>query len=110
MSASHSNFTTAFLVIHLVQSLILLLLMYVYAPTHPFESGRVCLVGAESFLWPPIILYALWWWYLIPYHIARVRDHHSRVAIAVTAGLGILTYGISWVVALVWSFTDRQEV
>jgi hypothetical protein len=59
MSASHSNFTTAFLVIHLVVSQILLLLMYVYAPTHPFESRLGCLVGGESFLGPPIILYTL---------------------------------------------------
>lgn len=54
-------------------------------------------------------LYAAWMWVLLPWHIATVRRHHNRTAILVASLVGIVTFGVAWLVALIWAFTNKAQ-
>ena len=43
---------------------------------------------------------------LLPVLVAEKRRHRNLRAIAICALLGLITFGVFWLVALVWSFTD----
>lgn len=46
--------------------------------------------------------------FFLPTFIALVRDHHNKVALIVT-NLLLGWTGVGWLVALIWSFTNRKE-
>ena len=46
--------------------------------------------------------------YFLPTLIALVRDHHNKTALIVT-NLLLGWTGACWLVALIWSFTNRKE-
>lgn len=41
----------------------------------------------------------------LPGKIARKRSHYQAEAITVLGWIGILTFGISWFIAIVWAYT-----
>jgi len=43
----------------------------------------------------------------LPGHIARKRGHPSADAVAVAGWLGIFTFGIIWLIALIWAHTGE---
>ncbi|MDR3154118.1 MAG: superinfection immunity protein [Deltaproteobacteria bacterium] len=47
--------------------------------------------------------------YLIPTIIAFKRGHRNRVPILLVNILLGWVYGIAWIAALIWSFTDNTE-
>ena len=98
--------TASRLILHLVLSLSLLLLVpvvrsYMDLPDWYAIISLVTLTAS--------FLYAAWFWVLLPWHIARVRSHHNTTAILVTSLVGLVTFGIAWLVALIWAFTNKAQ-
>ena len=46
---------------------------------------------------------------LVPWIIAKSRGHNNSLAILICSIAGIFTFGILWVVALVWAFTSNTK-
>ncbi len=44
---------------------------------------------------------------LVPYWIAKSRNHPQRDAIGLLGFIGAFVFGIGWLIALVWAFTAR---
>ena len=107
--------TATQLVLNLVLSIVFLIVVsmifsdfadYIESPdairTEPLWYTTTFLVTTLTSL-----LYAAWMWVLLPWHIATVRCHHNKTAILVTSLVGIVTFGIAWLVASIWAFTNK---
>ncbi len=46
---------------------------------------------------------------LVPWIIAKSRGHNNSLAILICSIAGIFTFGILWVVALIWAFTSNTK-
>lgn len=46
---------------------------------------------------------------LVPWIIAKSRGHKNSLAILICSIAGIFTFGILWVVALIWAFTSNTK-
>lgn len=46
---------------------------------------------------------------LAPWIIAKSRGHNNSLAILICSIAGIFTFGILWVVALIWAFTSNTK-
>ncbi|MGI9338459.1 MAG: DUF3302 domain-containing protein [Gammaproteobacteria bacterium] len=62
----------------------------------------------EAFLGIWLIIFGIFV-VLLPGLIARHRRHRNTTAIFVCAIVGILFYGIGWLIALIWSLTDNVK-
>lgn len=46
---------------------------------------------------------------LVPWIIAKSRGHNNSLAILICSIAGVFTFGILWVVALIWAFTSNTK-
>lgn len=46
---------------------------------------------------------------LVPWIIAKSRGHKNSLAILICSIAGVFTFGILWVVALIWAFTSNTK-
>ena len=46
---------------------------------------------------------------LVPWIIAKSRGHNNSLAILICSIAGIFTFGILWVIALIWAFTSNTK-
>ncbi len=56
-----------------------------------------------------LIVFIFWAIGRIPGHIARKRNHTYADAITCCGWLGMFTFGLLWVAAMVWAFIDKKE-